>query len=101
MAQQQQLQVNDPEALRTQARLHYQMRDFLTEMAAGFQGRYDTVVSQLDSSQIGRYQQWWQTLKTHLLHEATAHEELGQRLEAASGAYTTAEQHTTHTFTEK
>lgn len=89
------IKVNDPGELSVQARLHYEMRDVLREMASGFQSRYDSIVGQLESSQMGRYQQWWQTLKTHLLREAELHDQSGRHLEAASGAYTAVETHTT------
>ncbi len=95
----QEIHVGEPEALRAQARLHYQMRDFLLEMAGGYQAKYEDIVSQLQSDQIARYQQWWQALKTHLLREAELHAQLGDRLEAARAAYDTVETHSTRAFT--
>ncbi len=96
---QQEIKVNDPEALRRQARRHYEMRDFFREMASGYEARYDTIVGQLDSSQVGRYQQWWSALRARLLREADLHDQSGRHLEIASDAYTTVEAHTTPTFT--
>ena len=78
-----------------QAGVHRQIRDSLHEVVSTFDVHYDTILSQLDSSQasqIKSYQQWWQKLKTSLLQQATLHDQFAQHLEIAQHNYQENEQ---------
>jgi hypothetical protein len=73
-----------------QTRLHRQVRNSLYEVVGMFDIHHDTILSQLDSaqtSQIENYRQWWQTLRSFLLQQATLHDEFAQHLEMARQSY--------------
>ncbi len=73
-----------------QAGVHRQIRDSLYEVVSTFDIHYDTILSQLDSSQAGQiasYQEWWQTFKTCLLQHATLHDQFAQHLEISQQNY--------------
>jgi uncharacterized protein YukE len=92
------IRVSAPEALATQALLHYEIRDFCQQIAGEFESKYQAVVSQLQGKQADNYRQWWQALKPHLLKLAAQHDQFGHRLETASAGYATLEPHVAETF---
>jgi hypothetical protein len=74
-----------------QAKVHHQIRDSLNEIVSSFDVHHDTILNQLDSSQIGHYSDWWQIVKTYLLNQADLHDQLGKHLITAQGNYQTAD----------
>jgi len=72
-----------------QTRLHYQIRDSLNEIVRNFEIHQDTILNQLDPSQSGPYHEWWQKLKSNLLHQANLHDQLGKYLTIAGEDYQT------------
>ena len=84
-----------------QAGVHRQIRDHLREVVSTFDVHHATILSQLDSSQAGQienYQQWWQKFKTHLLQQATLHDQFAQHLETAQQNYQENEQQIVNTL---
>jgi hypothetical protein len=78
-----------------QAQLHYQVRDGINDLIDDFSRHHDTILSQLDSSQVEHYRTWWQNLKTYLSNQATLHDQLGQHLITAGEHYHTLDQNIT------
>lgn len=74
------------------AQLHYQVRDGINEFITDFDSHHETILSQLDSSQVEYYRTWWQNLKTYLSNQATLHDQLGKHLIAAGANYYTLDQ---------
>lgn len=99
MSSDQPIKVTDPEALTTQARLHYDIRDFCHQMAGQFESKADAVASQLKDGQAAQYRQWWAALKAHLLKMASQHDQFGHHLEAARAEYEKLEPHVVKSFT--
>ena len=82
-----------------QAGLHRQIRDGLDEVVNTFDIHYNTILSQLDSSQarqIEGYQEWWQKLRACLLQHVTLHDQFAQNLEIARQNYSESEQKMVH-----
>ncbi len=94
-----QIRVDDSDALTAQARLHREMRDHLRQIVGGFDSRHNAIASQLDGGQAAQYQQWWQTLRAHLLKQAQQHDEFAQRLDDARATYAATEARVNKTFT--
>lgn len=98
MSSDQPIKVADPEALTTQARLHYEIRDFCYQMAGQFESKAEAVASQLTDNQAAQYRQWWAALRAHLLKLASQHDQFGRRLEAARAEYEKLEPHVVKSF---
>jgi hypothetical protein len=75
-----------------QSQMHYQVRDGLNELISDFTRHHETILSQLDSSQVEHYSTWWQDLKTSLSNQATLHDQLGKHLITAGQNYQTFDQ---------
>ena len=75
-----------------QANLHHQICDSLTQIANSFDVHYAIISSQLDTSQVAHYEQWWQQLKRTLLQHADLHNQLGNTLLRAGGDYQSLEE---------
>lgn len=93
-----QIHVAAPDALTAQARRHYEIRDYCNQIAGEFESKYQAVLSELQGGQAQQYQQWWTTLKAHLLKMASQHDQFGRNLEAACAGYETLEPHVARSF---
>jgi hypothetical protein len=93
-----QINVADPQALATQALIHYEIRDFCQQIASQFEGKAEAVASQLKDQQAIYYRQWWTTLRTHLLRMAEQHDKFGRNLDGASSSYQEVEPHNVRQF---
>jgi hypothetical protein len=93
------IKVTEPDKLSTQARLHYDIRDFCQQIAGEFENKAEAVASQLTDKQTVQYRQWWAALKAHLLKMAQQHDQFGQHLDAARTEYEKLEPHVARSFT--
>jgi uncharacterized protein YukE len=86
------IKVPEANQFNQQAQLHYQVRDGLNQLISDFTHHHDTILSQLDSSQVEHYSTWWQNLKTYLSNQAYLHDQLGKNLITAGENYQTVDQ---------